>query len=467
LLIRRFKANRKKVIKATLLLSFFGIFGIGGVLAASNITLNAALPITLGAGYTTATACDDAVTLNTQTILDPSSGQFYVATIALSDISQNATTGCGNKTMELALKINGQMTYASWDIPAANADSTFIFSTVTSSLSDYYAMSALTPFNVDGLTNIAIAKIGSFNLTYDWIGRDTSRFWRSITSSSDGTKLAAVVQSGLIYTSTNSGVTWTERTNAGGGVTGESLSKSWRSITSSSDGTKLAAAPYNGYNIYTSNDSGVNWTQQTASGAKDWTSITSSADGSKLAAVAWMGSLSTSSDSGVNWISRSIPFNYWRSITSSSDGTKLAVVGQDSNIYTSIDSGVTWTSRASQRRWHSITSSSDGSKLAAIVDGGYIYTSSDSGATWTQRDTARNWSAITSSSDGIKLSAAVSQGYIYHSSDSGVTWTQSTTIGTAYWASIASSSDGSKLVAGGQSTQIYIGSAGSKTRSNN
>ena len=464
MLIRRIKANRKKVIKATLLLSFFALFGVGGVVAATNITLNAALPITLGAGYTTATACDDAVTLNTQTILDPSSGQFYVATIALSDISQNATTGCGNKTMELALKINGQMTYASWDIPAANADSTFIFSTVTSSLSDYYAMSALTPFRADGLTNIAIAKIGSFNLTYDWIGRDTSRFWRSISSSSDGTKLAAVNSGNdfattgrYIYTSSDSGVTWTQR----------ALSLAWRSITSSSDGTKLAAAPYNGYNIYTSNDSGVNWTVQTASGAKDWTSITSSADGSKLAAVAWMGSLSTSSDSGVNWISRSIPFNYWRSITSSSDGTKLAVVGQDSNIYTSSDSGVTWTSRASQRRWLSITSSSDGSKLAAIVDGGYIYTSSDSGVTWTQRDTARNWSAITSSSDGIKLAATVSQGSIYHSSDSGVTWTQSTTIGSAFWASLASSSDGSKLAAGGQSTLIYIGSAGSKTRSSN
>ena len=459
MLIRRFKANRRKVLKATFLLSLFALFGVGGVVAASNITVNAALPVTLGAGYTTATTCDDAVTLNTQTTLDPSSGQFYVATIALSDISQNATTGCGNKTMELALKINGQMTYASWDIPAANADSTFIFSSITSSISDYYAMSALTPFKADGLTNIAITKIGSFNLTYDWIARDTSRTWRSISSSSDGTKLAAVVNNGYIYTSSDSGVTWTQR----------AFSMPWRSITSSSDGTKLAAAPYGGGYIYTSNDSGVNWTQQTASGGRDWTSITSSADGSKIAATSWGGSsIYTSSDFGVTWTARTVSgFSQGRSITSSSDGTKLAVVGQNRNIYTSIDSGVTWTSRDSSRAWLSITSSSDGSRLAAGVDSGYIYSSSDSGVTWTQRATDGKWTAITSSSDGIKLAAAVSPGYIYNSSDSGVTWTQSTTIGYAYWNSIASSSDGSKLVAAGDSTAIYIGSAGSKTRSSN
>ena len=42
-------------------------------------------------------------------------------------------------------------------------------------------------------------------------------------------KLAAVVAGGLIYTSTDSGVTWTEQPSAG--------SRNWYSIASSSDGT--------------------------------------------------------------------------------------------------------------------------------------------------------------------------------------------------------------------------------------
>ena len=66
-----------------------------------------------------------------------------------------------------------------------------------------------------------------------------SRNWQSITSSSDGTKLAAAVINGDIWTSTNSGATWTDQAAAG--------SRSWLSITSSSDGTKLAAAVSGGH----------------------------------------------------------------------------------------------------------------------------------------------------------------------------------------------------------------------------
>merc|ERR1712159_151808 len=111
--------------------------------------------------------------------------------------------------------------------------------------------------------------------------------WRSITSSSDGTKLAAVVDNGHIWTSTNSGATWTENTSTGS-------AKDWRSITSSSDGTKLAAVVVAG-NIWTSTNSGATWTENTPTGsAKDWYSITSSSDGTKLAAVVDNGHIWTS-----------------------------------------------------------------------------------------------------------------------------------------------------------------------------
>ena len=94
-------------------------------------------------------------------------------------------------------------------------------------------------------------------------GGDRSN-WQSIASSSDGSKLAAVVSGGFIYTSSDSGATWTEQTAAG--------SRYWQSIASSSDGTKLAAveSEWNGTNyvgsVYTSSDSGATWTEQTAAG---------------------------------------------------------------------------------------------------------------------------------------------------------------------------------------------------------
>jgi len=305
--------------------------------------------------------------------------------------------------------------------------------------------------------------------------------WSSITSSADGRKLAAVEYSasggnnGIIWTSTDSGATWTDRT------TGTSAAnRNWVSITSSADGSKLAAGDSGagpGGDIWTSTDSGATWTDRTTGTSASnliWVSITSSADGSKLAAVDSFdtiagGDIWTSTDSGATWTDRTTGTSasnlIWRSITSSADGSKLAAAedqrGPGGNIWTSTDSGTTWTDRttgtsAANLNWDSITSSADGSKLAAVDSGGGfggIWTSTNSGANWTHRSNAGilNWWAITSSADGSKLAAAASPGDIWTSTDSGATWADRTTGTSAsnlYWWSLTSSADGSKIAAG-------------------
>ena len=169
----------------------------------------------------------------------------------------------------------------------------------------------------------------AYAITYTWTDRTAagSRTWGSITSSSDGTKLAAVDFGGDIYTSADSGGTWTDRTAAG--------TRRWIFITSSSDGTKLAAVVVGG-DIYTSADSGGTWTDQTAAGSRSWFSITSSSDGTKLAAVDFGGDIYTSADSGGTWTDQTAAGSRsWFSITSSSDGTKLAAGdGTPGNIWT-------------------------------------------------------------------------------------------------------------------------------------
>ena len=118
--------------------------------------------------------------------------------------------------------------------------------------------------------------------------------WNSVASSSDGSHLVAVVYGGQIYTSTDFGGTWiaqsgdlTQNGNpwprrptaaissrwmvmtarftlrptsglVGRGRPG-SPSENWQTVASSSDGTHLVAAVNDGY-IYTSTDSGTNWT---------------------------------------------------------------------------------------------------------------------------------------------------------------------------------------------------------------
>ncbi|MCZ2442843.1 MAG: InlB B-repeat-containing protein [Flavobacteriales bacterium] len=283
-------------------------------------------------------------------------------------------------------------------------------------------------------TNYAVGAgltMGTANVTLFAKWTPNYRGWYCVTSSSDGTKLAAGISSGQIQTSGDSGATWTARDS----------SRYWYSIASSSDGTKLVAIASAG-RIYTSTDSGATWTPRDS--VRDWNAVASSSDGTKLVAGVYSGQLYTSTDSGLTWVARDSS-RIWKSIASSSDGTKLVAVAYGGQIYTSTDSGLTWTARDSSRNWYSVTSSSDGTKLVAVVYGGQVYTSIDSGLTWTARDSSRNWYSVSSSSDGTKLVAGTDLGQIYTSTDSGVTWVARDS--SRKWISVASSSDGTKLAA--------------------
>jgi hypothetical protein len=271
-----------------------------------------------------------------------------------------------------------------------------------------------------------------------WTPHDQNRIWYSVTSSTDGTTLAAVASGGQIYTSANSGVTWIARDSG----------RQWTSVASSADGTQLVAVALNDQ-IYTSTNSGVTWTPRES--ARRWSGVASSADGTKLVAVVGNGGqIYTSSNSGATWTPRDSGRD-WFAVASSADGVKLVAVVTGGQIYTSPDSGVTWIARDSARNWWGIASSADGTKLVATENGGQIYTSADSGVTWTARDSARTWWGVASSADGTRLVAVETNG-AYTSLDSGVNWVPRA--GPSLF-SIASSADGAKLVAGAYNAQIY------------
>ena len=184
----------------------------------------------------------------------------------------------------------------------------------------------------------------------------------AIACSSDGTKIVTSTGQGVtnyIYTSNNSGATWTRQ-----------IDKWLFAIASSSDGSKLAATGGYAEYIYTSNNSGVTWTQQIGSGISNWTDITSSADGSKLAACD--GSyVYTSNNSGVTWTTRITPVAP-RYISSSADGTVIAA-GSSGSIIISTDSGSTWTSQPVLGNYNNIAVSANGNRIAAVSQNYYIY----------------------------------------------------------------------------------------------
>ena len=147
---------------------------------------------------------------------------------------------------------NQQLGYGNWTAVASSADGTRLFAARGSSV---------------------------------YISTDSGANWRSwspgngnisaVASSSDGAGLIAAESSGYLYTSTNFGVSWTQRTTAG--------NRSWAAVASSSDGQILVAAASEGY-IFISGDYGETWTKQTSAGSRNWYSLWLSLDGTKILA---------------------------------------------------------------------------------------------------------------------------------------------------------------------------------------
>ena len=153
MLIRRFKANRAKIGKAGFLLSLFALFGVGGVVAANNISINSAAPLSLSAGYIASTACDNSITINTQNQFI--NNQFMVSTISLSDIDATYPNGCGQSVLDLSLIVNGALVNASFPIASSSTNDSYKFA--GSAGYGYFANTVLTPFNIAQLSSVALS----------------------------------------------------------------------------------------------------------------------------------------------------------------------------------------------------------------------------------------------------------------------------------------------------------------------
>jgi hypothetical protein len=179
-----------------------------------------------------------------------------------------------------------------------------------------------------------------------WTARTPSRNWRSIASSADGSKLVAAVYNDAldaqppIYLSTDFGVTWTP---SPGWPAGQPDTHSFYRVASSKDGSKLAAAERFG-KIYTSSDSGLSWTARTPDGG--FNSIAISSDGNTVVAVQAVssdplgGQIHISTDGGASWALRQ-KAKAWRGVALSADGNCIVAAVNNGGIYTSTSNRTT------------------------------------------------------------------------------------------------------------------------------
>jgi hypothetical protein len=253
--------------------------------------------------------------------------------------------------------------------------------------------------------------------------------WFGIAMSHDGVIQTAIAGGGHIYTSTDSGATWTARDSK----------RQWYGVAMSADGTKQTAVESGG-KIYISSDSGVTWTSKASNAA--WTGVAMSSDGTKQTAVAFSGHVYISADSGSTWTSKDSSRD-WTSVAMSDDGTRQTAVANGGHIYVSTDSGNTWTSKDSSRDWFPVAMSSDGMYQVAAVDSGQIYESHDYGSTWTATAFKKAWVGLAMSADGMKQIAGTADSTVYVSNDRGTTWT-STGLQSAVYHGAAMSDDATK-----------------------
>ena len=150
--------RKKRAIIIAALIAIPGLL-IAGVFASNTaITLNGGSPVSLGAGYTTATSCDSAVDVAATQNYYSTGSAFKVEEIRISNINE-ASGGCNLKTLTAVLvKADGSVSTATWSL-ASTAATTNVYKfglTSTSSGSNIYASSTLTAFALDQLSTIAI-----------------------------------------------------------------------------------------------------------------------------------------------------------------------------------------------------------------------------------------------------------------------------------------------------------------------
>lgn len=268
---------------------------------------------------------------------------------------------------------------------------------------------------------------------------------------SDSTDHQTIISdTGLIIRTENRGLTWTtdnkiamSEENFSNLFTGE-----WATIAIS-DNLQYQTFVMNHESIYTSRDSGVTFTQVTSLSLalfNSWLSVAMSGDG-KYQTACGHGIIATSNNYGVTWKAVNITGNIletlvnffgsnsWISIAMSNDGINQIICSNDGKIIVSIDGGETWNLKpdlTDDILYTGISCSNDfsiqsviGYKINNSLYDIYVYVSIDSGVTWlntfTDIATTDIPNYISVSPTGVKQAFVVTNN-LYKSIDSGANW---------------------------------------------
>jgi hypothetical protein len=155
--------KRKRRNKLLFSLTACFVLTISGVFAATSININNGIPISLGAGYSTATTCDDAVQIDAGQSYDSGgSNQFRVTSFTISGVGISSEN-CANKVLQLAVVLNNSTNQqATWSLASSAATNlSYKFGpigdgSVVGGIT-HNASIALTPFDIATLSTVALS----------------------------------------------------------------------------------------------------------------------------------------------------------------------------------------------------------------------------------------------------------------------------------------------------------------------
>ena len=223
----------------------------------------------------------------------------------------------------------------------------------------------------------------------------------------------AGLSDGRVIVSTNSCQSWGPKTLT------SPFSTSVVSVATSDNGTTMIAAT-SGDGIWVSTNTGGSFTEK--SQAYAWTDIAVDSTGAEIVGVTSDGLIVRSTDTGTTFSSIGPSgIARWNAVTSSSDGEVLLAGSDSGELWKSSNAGSTWSQitvpNSGSVPIADIAMSSDASKILIGLNGGKLLLSADGGSSWSEEDSVRNWTTVAMSPSGVHMGAGTADNF-YTSSTS-------------------------------------------------
>lgn len=258
-------------------------------------------------------------------------------------------------------------------------------------------------------------------LTWTELTAGGQRAWTGVTISDNGLIISAVTgNTNAVYRSTNGGTSFTTT------VISTSYTN-YSDIASNTAGTILAVTVAGSGTMFTSSNSGATWTKRFTS-AYNFQRVCMNSTGTimyayRIDTATQLGYIYISTNSGVTWVYNSASSAHnWTSIACNQAGdrciaTSQGLSGDAGNIYVTTNTGGVWDLKgtAGSRLWTSSWINNAGTTMHAADFGGYIYTSKDSGATWSYAISGgqRAWTCISGNPTTSTIIAGGINSYLY------------------------------------------------------